>query len=134
MHAFIYVYFSSALLLLVHEGVPTVRQSSISLCWLPALDTGGLNDFHYNIYLFNTSENNPIIIQQSQQRIMWYDRELKATFTMNCMQDINVQTSYGHVSEWSYWSSSDVSKCAWMKCKVTLLHSSYPQRRWSQQW
>ncbi len=59
----LYYYFaappSSPRLILGREGVPIVSGCVATVCWLPALDKGGLNDLRYNIYIFSTESNSP---------------------------------------------------------------------------
>lgn len=53
------------------------------MCWLPALDSGGLDDLHYNIYLFNTELDDPEfnkvntepVVQENGQNNICYELE-----------------------------------------------------------
>ncbi len=47
-------------LFLEQGGAPRVSQGSIRVCWLPALDSSGLNDLRYNVYIYNTDQDDPI--------------------------------------------------------------------------
>ena len=51
---------SSPRLILGGGGAPRVsdNRTSISVCWLPSLDSGGIPEtLHYNIYLYDTAVN-----------------------------------------------------------------------------
>ena len=50
---------SSPRLILGSGGLPIVSGDITTVCWLPALDKGGLDDLRYNIYIFSTDEKSP---------------------------------------------------------------------------
>ncbi len=69
---FVYNYIvppSSPRLILSGSGTPRIGQNSISVCWLPAEDSGGLDDLHYNIYLYDTSLDNPDYLKANNEGI-----------------------------------------------------------------
>lgn len=85
---------SSPRLLLTSEGVPQVSQTSITVCWLPSLDMGGLDDLHYNIYLYDTDSPAPEFNRVNSNEVL---QEGGGNQTSICyeLQDIDTQTSYG---------------------------------------
>lgn len=50
---------SSPRLILGSAGSPRRNGDTITICWLPALDPGGLSDLRYNIYVYDTSVDDP---------------------------------------------------------------------------
>lgn len=86
---------SSPRLLLTRNGVPQVSQSSITVCWLPALDMGGLNDLHYNIYLYDTADSDPVFNRVNKELVVQEEGGDNQTSICYELRDINTQTSYG---------------------------------------
>lgn len=86
---------SSPRLLLTGNGVPQVRQSSITVCWLPALDTGGLDDLRYNIYLYDTTDPDSEFNKLNDEGVVQEEGGDNQTSICYELEDIDTQTSYG---------------------------------------
>ena len=86
---------SSPRLLLSEGGIPQVSQSSITVCWLPALDAGGLDDLRYNLYLFDTDSSNPEYNKVNSDGVVQESGGNNQTRICYELQDIDTQTSYG---------------------------------------
>ena len=50
---------SSPRLILGSGGLPVVNGDMITVCWLPSLNKGGLDDLRYNLYVFSTDVQSP---------------------------------------------------------------------------
>lgn len=81
-------------------GAPQVGvgSRSITVCWLPAINSGGLNNVHYNIYLYDTNQDNPIFNKVNPEGIM-HERSASTNNDRICYEATGVdpQTSYGVV-------------------------------------
>lgn len=66
------------------------------MCWLPALDSGGLDDLRYNVYLYDTSLEEPFFERVNEEMEI---RSVINDTSILCHDApiINDETSYGVV-------------------------------------
>ena len=62
------------------------------MCWLPSLDTGGLDDLRYNLYLFDTTDVAPEFNKVNDEGVVQEEGDSMICYEL---QDINTNTSYG---------------------------------------
>ena len=86
---------SSPRLSLTGEGVPSINGDSIRVCWLPALDSGGLDDLRYNVYLYVTNEEPPVFNRVNSESIVLAEGGSNQTTLCHNLEDIATDTSYG---------------------------------------
>lgn len=75
--------------------MPSVDGRSIRVCWLPALDSGGLDDLRYNVYLYVTDEEVPVFNRFNSEGIVQEEGGNNQTALCHSLEDIATDTSYG---------------------------------------
>ena len=64
------------------------------MCWLPSLDTGGLDDLRYNLYLFDATEEAPEFNKVNDEGVVQEEGDNQTVICYE-LQDINTDASYG---------------------------------------
>ena len=71
-----------------------MNQDSITVCWLPALDSVGLDDLRYNIYLYDSTLEEPTYQKANDEGIVQEDGDSDTNICYDVSVE-NTDTSYG---------------------------------------